>query len=107
MQISGAGHSLGISTGRTARWGSSLSGSDVNSDPRLGISRSGGGASDEGVSTGISAAGTLARTTGVSGDSPSAGAALLPDVAAGSTAVIGGSGLTSSAPEMTGLGDAR
>src|SRR3954466_517915 len=104
MQISGAGHSLGVSSGRTADCESCFSGSDLNSDPRLRISRSGAGASDKGASTGISAAGTLARTTGVSGESPLAGAASLTDVAAGATAEIGGSGVKPSATETTGLG---
>src|SRR5829696_10216469 len=81
MQTSGAGHSLGVSTGRTAGWGSCFSGSDVNSEPRLRIARCGGGPeSGRAPSIRASAAGTLARTTGVWGDSGSAVAAFLTDM---------------------------
>src|SRR5829696_9644644 len=102
MQTSGAGHSLGASTGRTAGI-VRFNGSEVNGDPRLRISRSSGDASEKCASTGTSAAGTLARTTEVSGESPSAGTASTengPDE-------DGRLGLIPSATEGTGLGNAR
>src|SRR5690349_2446285 len=105
MQISGAGHSLGVSRERTTGWGSSFTGSDVNSDPRLRISRSGAGVWDKGAPTRIPSAGTLARTTGVSEQCPLAGVALLTDISGGAIAAIGGSGLTPSATELIGSGD--
>src|SRR5215218_801324 len=104
MQISGAGHSLVVSSGRTTGCGSCFSGSDVNGDPRLGISRRGGGVSGKVAPTLISLAGTLARTTGVSEECPSAGAAFLTEMSMG--AETRGSGLTPSAIDAIGLGDA-
>src|SRR4051794_12377146 len=99
MQTSGAGHSLGVSTGRTAGWGS-FSGSDVNGEPRLRNARCGGGPeSDRAPFIRASGAGTLARTTGVSGDSGLAVAAFsMTDLE---------STFASSAGDAMGLGDAR
>src|SRR5215212_3547227 len=107
MQISGAGHSLGVSSGRTTGFGSCFSGSDVNSDPRVRISRCGAGVSDRGAPTRFLPAGTLARRTGVSEECPSAGAALLTDMSVGAAAEVGRSGLTPSALKAIGLGDTR
>ena len=75
----------------------------MNSDPRLRISRSSGGASEKCASTGVSAAGTLARTTEISGESPSAGAASTES----GLDEDGRLGSIPSATKDTGLGNAR
>src|SRR3954447_24030580 len=98
MQTAEAEHSLGVSTGCTARWGSCFSGSDVNSEPRLCVARCGGWCElDRGPSIRTSDAGTLARTTGVSGDCGSA-VSFLMDME---------STVATSASDETGLGGAR
>src|SRR4051812_49497123 len=98
MQTAEAEHSLGVSTGCTARWGSCFSGSDVNSEPRLCVARCGGWCElDRGPSIRTSDAGTLARTTGVSGDCGSA-VSFLMDME---------STVATPASDETGLGGAR
>src|SRR5215217_5570055 len=65
MQISATRHSLGVSSRRTAGFGYSFSGSDVNRDASCTRFSGGGGgrASGEGASaTGVAAAETPART---------------------------------------------
>jgi hypothetical protein len=93
MQCSGAGHSLSVST-KPAGCESCFSGSDVNGDSPL---RSGEDVSYKGASNGISAARPLTGITGVSEESPSAGAAGA-NMAWGATVDIGGSGLPATEP---------
>ena len=95
--VAGAGHSPGVSTGRTVSRASCFSGSDVNSEARLRIARCCGCESDRGPSIRTSGAGTLARATGVSGDSGSAVSILI-----GIESTV-----PTSASDETGLGDAR
>src|SRR5215211_1271115 len=86
MQISATRHSLGVSTKRTAGFGYSFSGSDVNRDASCTRFSGGGGgrASGEGASTtGAAAAETPARTKAGSGGSGSAVTASPTDMAAG------------------------
>ena len=92
MQISATRHSSGVSTGRTAGFGYSFTGSDLNRDTSC-TRVSGGGVgreSGKGASkTGTSAAEKPAGTKAVSGGSGSAVAALPTDMAAGATAGSG------------------
>src|SRR5215208_1525533 len=90
MQISGTGHSLGPSTGRTAGSAYSFSGSDVNNDASVRSGR------DKGAFTaGNSASGRAERTKALSGKSLLAVGASVIETA--TTAPVGVAGAESAA----------
>src|SRR5215207_5563531 len=95
MQISATRHSFGVSTRRTAGFRYSFSGSEVNRDascPRVSGGAVGRESGKGAFTTGTSSAETPARTRAVSGESGSAVADLLTDMAAGVTVEMDGSG---------------